>query len=65
MTDPTAAKLTSNSRLKVPTGIIGKNLSDTSEAIDCFAGQYFSQDLQVYLINYVATIISAYPIYGG
>ena len=38
-------------------------LSGTSEAIACFVGQGFSSKLQVYMINYVASVSSSYPLY--
>lgn len=39
-------------------------LSGTSEAIACFVGQGFSQKLQLYMVNYVISISSYYPLYA-
>lgn len=39
-------------------------MSPTSEAIACFAGQKFSSKLQAYMINYVISISSHYPLYA-
>ena len=41
-----------------------KLLSGSSEALICFAGQGFSEKLQVYLVNYVTSISSYYPLYA-
>ena len=39
-------------------------MSGTSEAIACFVGQGFSNKLQAYMINYVASVSSSYPLYA-
>lgn len=39
-------------------------MSDTSEAVSCFVEQRFSNKLQAYLINYVVSVSSHYPIYA-
>lgn len=49
----------------IPMSIIQQKLmSGTSEAIMCFAEQGFSNKLQAYLINYVASVSSYYPLYA-
>jgi len=49
----------------VPTNIrdSGK-LSDTSSAPECFVNQRFSQKLQAFLVAYVSSVNSNYPISG-
>jgi hypothetical protein len=49
----------------IPTSLIQQNLmSGTSEAISCFVGHGFSNKLQAYLVNYVASVSSYYSIYA-
>lgn len=49
--------------MSIPTNII-KLLSENSSAENCFVHQKFSQNLQVYLVNYVLNISSFYDIPG-
>ena len=39
-------------------------MSDTSSAPECFVNQRFSNKLQAFMISYVNSITSNYPIYG-
>ena len=51
---------------EVSEGLIRQNLlSATSDALNCFASQQFAAKLQIYLVNYVVSISSYYPIYAG
>lgn len=51
--------------LLIPESLMRQNLlSGTSEAITCFAGQGFSQKLQLYMVNYVISVSSLYPRYA-
>jgi hypothetical protein len=47
----------------VPTNIRDSGLlSDTSSAPECFINQRFSQKLQAFLVGYVSSVNSNYPI---
>jgi hypothetical protein len=49
----------------IPTKIIENNLlSTTSEAYKCFVEQQLCANLQAYLVNYVASVSSLYPVYS-
>lgn len=51
--------------LLLPESLLRQQLmSDTSEAIVCFTQQGFSNKLQAYLINYVMSVSSYYPLYA-
>lgn len=39
-------------------------MSDTSSAPECFINQRFSAKLQAFLIGYVGSIYSNYPVYA-
>lgn len=39
-------------------------MSDTSSAPECFINQRFSGQLQAFLISYVNSVYSNYPVYG-
>jgi fructose-specific phosphotransferase system IIC component len=48
----------------IPSGIVNADLmSKTSLASDCFIKQKFSNKLQSYLIGYVNSIYSDYPVF--
>lgn len=55
--------LDKNRGLNIPTNSVSK-LSESSSATDCFVRQQFSNELQVYLINYVFNITSYYDQNG-
>lgn len=38
-------------------------LSNTSDAYDCFVKQLYSKKLQAYMVNYVISVTSNYPVY--
>lgn len=47
----------------VPVNIVDSGLiSDTSSAPECFINQRFSSQLQAFLIAYVNSVVSNYPI---
>lgn len=51
-------------QVNIPSSITNANLmSTTSNAADCFIKQKFSNKLQSYLIGYVNSIYSDYPVF--
>jgi hypothetical protein len=51
-------------KVNIPSGIVNANLlSKTSLASDCFIRQQFSNKLQAYLVGYVNSIYSNYPVF--
>jgi hypothetical protein len=51
-------------QVNIPSGIVNADLmSKTSKASDCFVKQKFSNKLQAFLIGYVNSIYSDYPVY--
>ena len=50
----------------VPSSLLEQNLlAPDSNALRCYTTQSFSKKLQVYLVNYVASVTSYYPVYAG
>lgn len=48
----------------VPTNIMtGNLLSPTNHAYTCFVDQKFSNTLQAFMVNYVLSVSSFYPVY--
>jgi hypothetical protein len=39
-------------------------MSDTSSAPECYVNQRFSAQLQAFMISYVSSVYSNYPVYG-
>ena len=49
----------------IPESVIRQNLlAQNSEAWNCFTQQQFSAKLQAYMINYVISVSSYYPLYA-
>lgn len=47
----------------LPTNVL-KSMSTTSSAPECFVNQRFSAKLQAFLISYVNSVYSDYPVSG-
>ncbi len=51
--------------VNIPTNIVSRDImSKTSDALECFTEQKFSNKLQAYMVNYVLSVSSNKAVYG-